>query len=224
MKTRPILMSAPMVRALLAGTKTQTRRAIKPQPTALPDGTWHVDTRPASGYSSEATMRAMLPVYCPYGTVGDRLWVRETWAPGRVFKGDVQEYLYRATHTHAPPCSWRPSIFMPRAASRITLELTAVRIERLGDITEADAIAEGIEPLFDAETIRTTVGFEPYRFGARVPWTNYLWHGRGGSEGYSSALDARDSYRSLWDSINGKTHPWASSPWVWVLSFQRVMP
>ena len=123
MADRPILFSAPMVRALLAGTKTQTRRVCK------------LDVR--SGMP-EPELASLLRC-CPYGVPGDRLWVRETWAPLTV------GYAYRADPVwNAPPADrWHPSIHMPRAASRITLEVTGVRVERLQDISEADVIAEG---------------------------------------------------------------------------------
>lgn len=119
MKERPILFSAEMVRAILDGRKTQTRRVIKPQPINALD-------RPP-------------PCDCPYGKIGDRLWVRETQAKFHpaVYMADVAEDFY-------PSYLWTPSIHMPRVASRITLEITAARVERLQDISEADAMAEGV--------------------------------------------------------------------------------
>ena len=138
MAERPILFSAPMVRAILAGTKMQTRRALRP-------GTWwtaeHGVIRMAP---AGLACTGFAPVACPYGTPGDRLWVRET----HMDLGAC--YLYRADASAeqeralvAPGQRWRPSIHMPRAASRITLEVTGVRVERLQDISEADARAEG---------------------------------------------------------------------------------
>lgn len=117
MKEHPILFSGPMVKALLAGTKIQTRRVIKPG----------ADIR------------------CPYGCAGDRLWVRETWC--RTEDGGI---AFRAdTWTVHPGVdeTWKPSIFMPRWACRLRLEITRVRMEKLQDISEADAIAEGLEPV-----------------------------------------------------------------------------
>lgn len=141
MTSRPILFSAPMVRALLAGRKTQTRRAIKPQPqpnggrrlTKLApylceDGRWNW-VLAATGHGTGD------PFLCPYGAPGDELWVRETWAQGLV------ACVYHADGTKVQ--RWQPSIHMPRWASRITLRIEEVRIERLQDISEADAIAEG---------------------------------------------------------------------------------
>jgi len=126
MTERPILFSGPMIRAILDGTKTQTRRIVKPQPSRdLLPGEW-------------------IPPKCPYGIVGDRLWTRETWCR----YGSA--YLYRADQEQFTPISdriggsWKPSIHMPRGASRITLDIVGIRIERLGEISEADALSEGV--------------------------------------------------------------------------------
>jgi hypothetical protein len=161
---------------------------------------------------------------CPYGQPGDRLWVKETWyddfqrQPGeahemnvdRLDDGRIEGIEYRASHDCANfeagcPCNpdgdgkrseWRPSIFMPRWASRITLEVTSVRVERLQDITEEDALAEGVPPL------RAIAG------GIEIP----------------CAPRYRDGFRQLWDAINGDRATWASNPWVWVVGFKRVPP
>ena len=143
MKERPILFSAPMVRALLAGTKTQTRRALR-------NGTWWT---PEHGVIRMApaglACTGCAHVACPYGVPGDRLWVRETWritgaSPEDTLdmfdRGDVQ---YRADGDQSYIDKYRPSIHMPRRFSRITLEVTGVRVERLQDISRGDAMAEG---------------------------------------------------------------------------------
>lgn len=135
MKERPILFSAQMVRALLAGTKTQTRRALRPQP---------VD--PYTGRDLPAGARPDSLPACPYGVPGDRLWVRETWCNGMTEDG-YDGVCYRASGDVCVEGRWRPSIYMPRWASRIVLELTSVRVERLHAITPADAIAEGVSSL-----------------------------------------------------------------------------
>ena len=140
---RPILFSAPMVRALLAGTKTQTRRIVKPQPTLTGPLPW--------------------TAHCPYGIHGDRLWVRETWAAGACADGlspselyaptwlkDNGGLWYRADETQhpglvSPRGRWRPSIHMPKWASRISLEIVSIRVEHLQDISEEDARAEGTQ-------------------------------------------------------------------------------
>lgn len=197
MRERPILFSGPMVRAILDGKKTMTRRVIKPQPEMeldgeiLPDGT--------GGYGWEP----VLPPWSkwPY-QVGDRLWVRETWQIIDGCDGPEDNPVYRAdgelSYTDDEPFRWRPSIFMPRWASRIALEITAVRVERLQEITEEDARAEGI---IDGGCLNCG---EHEPCGCNNPQP-----------------DARDSFVWLWDSINGKTCPWSSNPWVWVISFKK---
>jgi len=186
---RPILFSAPMVRALLSGTKTQTRRVVKNPPSI-----W--------------TIHSIQEQRCPYGQAGDRLWVRETWAKwGRDDQcgegpSQTHEPIYRAdSYPWDWGDKWRPSIYMPRWASRITLEIIAVRVERLQDISSADAIAEGIEPC-----------------ASGGEWRNYL-----DSAPNRDALTPRVSYRSLWESINGPGS-WAANPWVWVVEFKRMAP
>lgn len=198
MKERPILFSAPMVRAILAGTKTQTRRAWPVQP---PPGV-------RIGWVPGKTRAGR------YGKPGDRLWVRETWycddyrvQRGPYIKPDdmnVDEaqrdgtLVYRASSGDRPYEAeqpiWRPSIHMPRWASRITLEVTAVRVERLQNISEPDAQAEGIVPQGDG--------------GWALADTTH----------YSST--AVSSYCSLWESINGPGS-WGANPWVWVVEFKR---
>lgn len=140
MKERPILFSAPMVRALLAGTKTQTRRVAKnlPHESEYEPGLFSMMVV-RDGKLMEATGGVgMLKPLCPYGQPGDRLWVRETWTE---WEGT---FLYRADFEGCEVAwKWTPSIHMPRKSSRITLEVTAVRVERLQDISEEDAKAEG---------------------------------------------------------------------------------
>jgi hypothetical protein len=181
-KERPILFSAPMVRALLAGTKTQTRRAWRVQPPAgVPVGWVPGETKQ------------------PYGWPGDRLWVRETFCDD--WK-DSRGLLYRAdagmdADMFDAGCKWRPSIHMPRAASRITLEVTGVRVERLRWISEVDALAEGIT------------------------WSDRFqgYHVEDGTHFHCD--DPRQSYFSLWEAINGPGSVEAN-PWVWVVEFRRA--
>jgi len=218
MKERPILFSAPMVRAILEGRKTMTRRVVKPQPHAGVDAVkWQdviitgCNTQDQSGF---AMMRGGVidseAIRCPYGTPGDRLWVRETFWHREVFHADyLMDYRYCATEP-TPPGSvdpndydtlegyWRkmPSIHMPRWASRITLEVTGVRVERLLEISEQDAIAEGVQwPKYD--------DFEPVTI-----------------DGFTSG-PARIAFKELWSNINGAAS-WDANPWVWVVEFRRV--
>lgn len=156
MKEKPILFSGPMVRALLAGTKTQTRRVVKGE--AL---RWLVDDKFTPGFVADSENRL-----CPYGQPGDRLWVRETWAaphsddgrPPRSIQCDQVSIHYAATEVRGG-LLWRPSIHMPRWTSRITLEVTGVRVERLQDISDADALAEGVD-----RTNTSIVGYAKKRY------------------------------------------------------------
>lgn len=201
MKERPILFSGEMVKAILEDKKTQTRRVIKPQPVQDPDRSWRIEMHPRSGYNSERTMRYHLPNRCPYGESGDRLWVRETWA-GDEFTG----YAYKATEPDALPfgeevtfTKWRPAIHMPRSASRITLEVVNVRVERVQQILPGEAIAEGIK-----QTVKDAY------FG----WFDYTGNGQN--------LSPLMSFQSLWDSINEKRgYGWDVNPWVWVIEFKK---
>ena len=225
MKERPIIFSAPMVRAILAGKKTQTRRVVKLKP-------WQQIEERDDGapwpwmYDDDRAGDHWLP--CPYGQAGDRLWMREAWAPGDwlVFgsaKDDPETVLYRADqaalhwdgeamrtpmNTYAFPWDavrWKPSIHMPRWASRITLEVTAVRVERLQDISEADAIAEGIEERRVSENDSR--------------WVNYASPNEG--HAYGTCGDPRASYYTLWESLHGPDS-WDTNPWLWVVEFKRI--
>jgi hypothetical protein len=191
-KERPILFSGPMVRAILAGRKTQTRRAIKPQF----GKTWgHGVKRGDDAFSVHVDI--MEPdgswkwIRCPYGKPCDRLWGRETFATNHDNPCiDDAGTVYRSTDPDwglMDGFRWKPSIFMPRALSRITLEITGVRAERLQDISPEDAIAEGIT-LDDCK--RNNCG-------------------------------SVSCYRMLWESING-AGSWSANPWVWCIEFKKV--
>lgn len=204
MKERPILFNDEMVRAILDGRKTQTRRSMKPQPEKRGafwewgGAGWSLDhgvVPVVQGHSMSAR--------CPYGQPGDRLWVREAHA---FVPTSAYAHSEGVQQTINPHCRnqdtaaiyrqgwerstggfrWRPSIHMPRWASRLLLEVTAVRVERLQDITEADAIAEG--------------GPVDSPCGLATGW-----------------------FADLWDKINGDD-AWGANPWVWVVEFQRVEP
>lgn len=210
MKERPILFSAPMVRALLAGTKTQTRRIVKPQPdfdTARAVIGHHVDDSNAAydplfnsiGLREGQAFGFVQPnIGCPYGRPGDRLWVRETWAVHAIFDGraprDIDAPVTYAADGPMPDLigKLRPGIHMPRWLSRITLEITGVRVERLQDISEADASAEGCPLALHLRIVR------PDRDDSARGW-----------------------YRNLWEQING-AGSWDANPWVWALEFRRV--
>ncbi|MBA1294416.1 hypothetical protein G7025_13715 [Pseudomonas lurida] len=225
-KERPILFSAPMVRAVLEGRKTVTRRPVK----AL-GLQWLEDFTPE--YVAEAANNL-----CPYGKPGDRLWVRETWYcnHSEVQKGpylqpaDMQDLdqaredgdlVYAAdglnSYEQDQP-TWRPSIHMPRWASRILLEITDVRVERLQDISDEQALAEGIIPV-----PKTTEGSHQF-------WRNYHLSG----DGTFCVRTPKESFKSLWCHVAGGSfpkgeaaykaspHSWDANPWVWVVEFKPV--
>lgn len=229
-----------MVRAILEGRKTQTRRVVKPQPEFCGGVGEELDLSKWGSHSMDQYPH-FVPVEnwrCPYGQPGDRLWVKETHRfdgldPKIALRSQcLDEISYRADmqgDRACDDCAWRPSIFMPRWASRITLEITGVRVERLNEITEEDAKKEGIEPLFTEEKIKE----RPDLAECRGQWSNYLWHGHFGKYGMGNAKSDRwshqfssytspvGSYSSLWESING-TGSWDANPWVWVVEFRRV--
>jgi hypothetical protein len=216
MRERPILFSAEMVRAILAGKKTQTRRIVKRE------------IAPADGLEWRACLcREIDPSDTPcmvcesrfdpvYARAGDRLWVRETWAHLRDLRtadpgadAHARRCFYRAEHPtglmhdDATDLRWRPSIFMPRELSRITLDVTSVRVERVQDISPLDAIDEGIAPVARCGCeVCCRLGpssFCPADAGAQI-----------------------EPFMHLWDAINGKRAPWSSNPWVWVIAFKRA--
>lgn len=217
-KERPILFSTPMVQALLAGRKSQTRRVVKPQPNARateivyreagwPGTPWHARLElPKTPRHYEVTNTYK----CPYGQIGDILWVREAFCFGS--EDCFHTFYYRASDRvdiqvdgdgftvfnkdGSERSPWKPSIHMPKAASRIWLEITDIRVERVGEISEPDAVAEGIEDLTDGQNL----SFKDYMKG-RHP------------------LTAVASYKSLWESINGP-ESWEVSPWVWTVEFR----
>lgn len=222
MKQRPIILSAPMVRAILDGRKTMTRQIVKPQP--YPNGyrfdgrdiLCHIDDLPPSamlmdvGRGKNRYTTSNLEgweAHCPYGQPGDRLWVRET------FLHDPADYCWEASvsipvrpamtiyRADADPtgvgtAGWKSPIHMPRSLSRITLEIESVRVERLQDISEADAMAEGAYP-------------PPA--------------GTDDDGAHFNAGTHRVGFLLMWQQINA-ADSWPANPWVWVLAFKRVMP
>jgi hypothetical protein len=241
MKEQPILFTGEMVRALLNGRKTQTRRVTKPQPNypgidkfiyqTHPFAPSALRGTPAEGKSNVPEIKTWLAVdwagnicgelgKCPYGVPGDRLWVRETWAilalrvsidqAGISYRADGElspdvvcyprflpkEKRLQADRWFAKGRKWHPSIFMPRWASRILLEITDIRAERLQDISIDDCIAEGVPQFSFARGILS-----------------------------ESPPDPRWKFIELWDSINAKRgYPWEDNPWVWVIEFKMISP
>jgi len=223
-RERPILFSAPMVRALLDGRKTQTRRAIKPQPYIDERGNVCVPNK-KGGHTmygqrpdGEPQWDSFKQWRCPYGVPGDLLWVREAWAAqeafdhlspsdiGKVWAEEHGEPSCPIRYAADGKCNdWSPeqwqesplgktrvSIHMPRWASRITLRITDVRVERLQEISEGDAEAEGVQ------------------HPSLVPILGAFW-------------SSRDGFARLWNSINGPGS-WDANPWVWVVRFEVANP
>jgi hypothetical protein len=206
MKERGILFSAPMVRALLLGTKTQTRRIVKPQPAFERDGL--LSHPKLAGHFAPHVFGACMAklVCCPYGAVGDRLWVKEAIVRvGQRYK-DRDAALYYADDSPTALDTWPwqlaklPGMFLPRGLSRITLEITGLRIERLHAISEVDAKAEGVE-----------------RDTAPCDHTRQLCEDVG-----CMGPTYRSTFAELWAAING-ADSWKANPWVYVIEFKRVL-
>lgn len=243
MSDHPILFSTEMVKAILAGRKTQTRRVVKFGKSFFRGVTGQVQTHyeykacyplPSGGFVfwsdqvgqafSDCAYKGETGGYrCPYGEPGDRLWVRETWRAAELDSG-LDGVRYAADNHFRPientpeaadawgnahfnkhgkpykPLAWRPSIFMPRWASRITLEVVSIRVERLQDISEQDAQAEGAQHITPSAILSVP-----------MPWERRY------EPGY------RLGFEKLWNSINeGRGFGWDVNPWVWVVEFKQV--
>lgn len=196
MTEHPILFSGPMVRAILDGTKTMTRRVIRPQPTG------EFKTISPMAYDCQWGIPVLqggkVAHACPYGFPGDRLWVRETCG---FFDPALKTVTYKADGYEAKyPQKWKSARYMPRWASRITLEVVSVRVERVQDISEEDARKEGMI----ANRFENASG-QTYPNGSESPY--------------------RRAFAIIWNSINGKRgFGWDVNPWVWMIEFKRVTP
>lgn len=220
-RERPILFSAAMVRAVLAVTKTQTRRVAKIETVMGRDSImvpWRRDGKADTFLLPEHAAAAA--DHCPYGQPGDQLWVREAWRASLAFEitkpSDIPAGTpihYEANQGGALPRfnagKLRPGMFMPRWASRLTLEVTSVRVERLQDISEADAIAEGVTTWRDEWDTKTAA-------------TMFL-HGAQAAAATNDGGVGQRLYHLLWEQINGPDS-WAANPWVWVVEFRRITP
>ena len=211
---RPMLFSTPMVKALLDGSKTQTRRIVNPSPVIDKDSGSVYDGKLKSSYDIHNWKESFINDYSKC-RVGDIIWVREThtyhrnyWhyradtgSPGEELR---QEYIKSGCDS----AKWKPSLFMPKEACRLFLKVTDVRIERLQNISEEDAISEGIlKSIVKSAIFQTYLGYQ-----------NYCVQDAEDDLFYRNPID---SYESLWRKINGKDS-WADNPFVFVYSFERV--
>lgn len=222
MKERPILFSGPMVRAILYGRKTQTRRLVRPQPDPC---AYSPGKHALSGQVIEGNDSVL--AQCPYGRPGDLLWVREAWGlvrpldptdwctgsiRGRTADELLEEWVvaYRADSATRPDGAyWRPPMFMPRWASRLTLEITGIRVERVRDISEKDALAEGVTcvPFRPDEGFPICEGFMVGKDDGKTPLHT----------------SAKAAFLDLFFNINQRA-PKDSDPWVWAIEFKVVTP
>ena len=245
---KPILFNTDMVKAILEGRKTVTRRLVKPQPREreenphrLPSGNWFFD---APSLRFPGTIAASVGPYRPPCQPGDGLYVREAWHK------DVGRYMYKANYAENErffrngkevQIKWKPSIHMPKEAARIFLRVTDVRVEPLQDISAQDAQREGLAHVFDHlsedeyRKLRDTTGTDKRK--EDWPWNNYLWHGNFGSCGggnqktdawpyqYAGYEDPVGSFSSLWNLLTPlkewAIYGWEANPWVWVFDFER---
>lgn len=244
MRERPILFSGPMVRAILEGQKTVTRRLIKPQPETTEKrlrelGAW-VEGLTLAQHVNNAWQAGFINENCPYGEVGDRLWVRETFMDLRgtgvehrpTPDSPLQRYAYAADcrpGSHGDEArkdfglKWKPSIHMPRAASRILLEITAVRVERLQDISEEQAKAEGCfftdygRNCFHRGGPPGDVGNCPAPDAHHPQRNGWMWDKTTSHE--ECLISPRFAFANLWIKTGGD---WDANPWVWVVEFKRI--
>ncbi|HHN8388123.1 hypothetical protein ABMZ76_00100 [Morganella morganii] len=226
MKERGIIFNTEMVRAILEGQKTQTRQIVKAVPTTHDFHGWVMSStctkdegKACWAIGNSPLLKDPIRLNCPLGKIGGRLWVRETWQgplvdyenANRLYKDPepfqtIKNCVYKADAGAYPEYfdaddnlryGWKSSAQMPRWASRILLEITGVRVERVQDISEEDAVAEGVAPLYGG-----------YWKHYQPDWTQHQ-------------LSARGSFITLWNSING-VDAWYKNPWVWVIEFRQV--
>ena len=233
MTERPILFNGPMVRAILDGLKTQTRRVIKPQPPEWIREFGFTAFTPKRAISGRGNYEDSGPAEkffkLPYGVPGDRLWVRETWRPEELENGQdgirfcADKGFQNIDNTKEAAdkwlisydnkkClySWRPSIHMPRWASRINLEITDVRVQKIQDISESDAQAEGIQSFTKDQKVFKYWPCDPVDGDMKCTWVDLP----------RSNIEA---FRCLWDSINlDRGFGWDKNPYVWTIDFRVI--
>jgi len=227
---KPILFTGEMVRAILDGRKTQTRRILKsafpkqwPEPVRLADDEGNTGALndpkywgyPCAEDGCDMSLADWAYVLCPHGKIGDYLWVRENFA----VYGDDDKYVLHFQADVQRGSGWKPSIHMPRKYSRLTLQITDIRVQRVQDISEEDAAAEGVEENWLGYLATGSNGFGGQGWTPENGWRNYL-DDEDGEPSYS----AKESFKSLWDSINAKRgFGWHENPWVWAITFQTIL-
>ncbi|MGI8601062.1 MAG: hypothetical protein ACR2KB_17550 [Chitinophagaceae bacterium] len=195
-KESPIIFSTPMVQAILDGRKTQTRRIIKISPRISSDP--NIDLKK---YYDE--MREYILSFCPFGTAGDLLWVREKWKENETPTGyPYHHYADDDVYTNKDNEKWKPSIHMPKEACRLRLEVESVRVERLQDISEEDAELEGAQPVLYHSLSQRMEVIEPSHIFYEQAYAKF-----------------QTGFKMLWQKINGQKS-WDENPWVWVILFK----
>jgi len=214
MKFVPMLFSTEMVQAILAGRKTQTRRIVKfpnYHPSILEKQLDKLTVKDNEVF--DGNNESIGKLRAKYGNVGDVLWVRESFH--YVLDAETLEFLeygYKATRElHDKKGKWKPSIHMPKDACRLFLKIKDIRIERLHDISEKAAVAEGIKFHYD----------EIFKCNSYKHYTMNAQHHGDPEHDYPSTVDPKKSFQSLWHKINGPTS-WVKNPWVWVIEFERI--
>jgi hypothetical protein len=239
MNKKPIIFSTEMVRAILAGKKTITRRVMKPQPILRDDGycCWKTPDRIGNIWREGETplgytLHKMIELGCPFGKVGDLLWVRESWGDVTAAFDDSDElrtvafkadnsvwdcygqmvYLEQLGVSGIEVDKWKPSIHLPKFASRLSLEIKNIRVERLQDISADDALAEGISKTEFWKPNEVDENPKPVHEWKAPFWDDY----------YFWTHYPQIAFSNAWDKINGKRKDcsWESNPWVWVLEFR----
>jgi len=216
---KPILFSTPMVQAILRGEKTQTRRIINPQPIEDLESGYVFDGKHKSIYKNDSTHEdwriQFISDWCKY-KIGNILWVRETWQHTKClninFEDENYGFVYKADGQpweDYEQWTWKPSIFMPKEACRLFLKLTNIRIERLNDISESDAVAEGIERWTEERMKSNPTHYKVYFQNCKP------------EDLMSYTSCPIDSYETLWQKINGEKS-WAENSFVWVYEFERT--
>lgn len=199
-KSKGLIFDGESIRAFLAGRKTQTRRVVNPQPPCFVSLCRSLGNH-SEFFAEDAEQGEMLYDIKPAHAPGDIVYAKESWAVYSAEEGTASA-IYRADYHGINP-SWNSPMFMPRWAARLWFRVVEVRVQRLQDISEADAIAEGADRRFVVEAA-------DFISGKKIDFDEITNH--------------RNGFRSRWDTLNGEKHPWSSNPWVWAYTLERIEP